>query len=43
MAGKVYEVLKPLGYTRRTVQDYVRTIVDLLETERNGMSEASKV
>jgi len=42
VAGKVYEVLKPLGYTIRTVQDYVRTVVDLLQTERNGQSEASK-
>jgi len=36
VAGKVYEVLKPLGFTRKTVQDYVRTVVDLLETQKNG-------
>lgn len=34
VAGKVYNALKPLGYTKRTVQDYVRTIVELLEVEK---------
>ena len=34
IAGRVYSVLKPFGYSKRTLQDYIRTIVDLLETEK---------
>jgi len=34
IAGKVYNVLKPFGYSRRILQDYIRTVVDLLETEK---------
>jgi hypothetical protein len=34
IAGRVYNILKPFGYSKRTLQDYIRTIVDLLETEK---------
>ena len=34
IAGRVRTILKPFGYSRRTLQDYIRTVVDLLETEK---------
>lgn len=42
IAGKVHNVLKRFGYTRGTVQDYVRTIVDLLETQKENHQSKSR-
>ena len=33
VAGKIYALFKNSGYTERTVQDYVRAVVDMLESE----------
>ena len=39
IAGRVHNILKQFGYSTRTLQDYIRTIVDLLETEKKAHGE----
>jgi len=36
MAGKIETLLKPFGFTRRTNRDYVRAIIDMLQSRKSG-------